>query len=121
MARETHARARAWASARLDAEDVGPGATYHLRDARGRRIRVAARHIERRQPNFFALGDSLAGDPFDDIVVVLFESDWSVCYAYRLPLNAARDHHKQPGRQGCRLMIRGDDSWRSDPRAQRLD
>jgi hypothetical protein len=114
MAGDTHSQAAVWASERLGAEDIGTGATYHLRDPNGRRIRVAARHTEGRQPNFFALGNTLEGDPFDDVVVVLFESDWSVRYAYRLSLDAARDHHKQPGRQGCRLMIRGDDSWRSD-------
>src|SRR5919199_727198 len=88
MAAETHTRARAWASARLDAEEVGAGATYHLRDRGGRRIRVAGRHIENRQPNFFPLGDTLAGDPFDDIVVVLFDSDWSV--SLRLSASAGR-------------------------------
>lgn len=71
--------------------------------------------------NFFALGPSLIDAPFDDLVVVLFETDWMVRYAYLVPLEAAVDHHKQLGVQGCRLMIRGDDSWRSDPRVRRLD
>ncbi len=79
----------------LGADDVGNGGTFHLRDADGRRIRVAGRHIEGRQPNYFALGPTLDGAPFDD-------------------------HHKQPGRQGCRLMITNDSPWRSDPRADRL-
>ena len=121
MAADTHERARAWAADVLGAEDVGGGASYHLRDTNGRRIRVAGRHIESRQPNFFALGPSLIDAPFDDLVVVLFETDWMVRYAYLVPLEAAVDHHKQPGVQGCRLMIRGDDSWRSDPRVRRLD
>jgi hypothetical protein len=90
------------------------------REGSGRPIRVAGRHIEGRQPNFFALGWTLSQRPFDDLVVVLFETDWTVQYAYRLPLEAVVDHHRQPGRQGCRLMIKRDDSWRSDSRAQRL-
>jgi len=98
----------------VGAEEVGRGATYHLRGRDGRRIRVAGRHIESRQPNYFHAGQSLEGDPFDNLVVVLFRSDWTVEYAYRLPLDAVRHHHKQPGRQACRLMIRGGDSWRLD-------
>jgi hypothetical protein len=120
MAPDTHRRAREWSADRLGADDVGAGATYHLRGADGRRIRVAGRHVRGREPNFFELGPSLSGDPFDEVVVVLFENDWSVRYAYRVSLDAAIDHHKQPGVQGCRLMIRGDDSWRSDPRIERL-
>jgi hypothetical protein len=120
MAAETHQRAREWAATRLDAVDVGFGATYHLRDRQGRRVRVAGRHIGGRQPNYFNLGATLASDPFDDVVVVLFNTDWSVRYAYRVPLAAAIAHHKQPGRQGCRLMIRGDDSWRGDSEVERL-
>src|SRR3954470_19454819 len=88
MAADTHTRAREWTAERLAAEDVGSGATFHLRDGRGRRLRVAGRHIESRQPNFFAVGDSLAGEPFDDLVVVLFDQHWSVRYAYRPPLEA---------------------------------
>jgi hypothetical protein len=49
-----------------------------------------------------------------------FEEDWTIRYAYRLPLAAVADHHTQPGRQGCRLMITNDSPWRSDPRADRL-
>ena len=120
MAGDTHARTRAWAARVLGAHDVGAGGTFHLRDADGRRIRVAGRHIEGRQPNYFALGPTLDGAPFDDLVVVLFEEDWTIRYAYRLPLAAVADHHKQPGRQGCRLMITNDAPWRSDPRADRL-
>ena len=67
------------------------------------------------------LGSTLRGDPFDDVVVILFNSDWSVRYAYCLPLDAAIRHHKQPGAQGCRLLIRGDDSWRTDPSVEQLD
>lgn len=78
------------------------------------------RHIEGRQPNYFALGSTLRGVPFDDIAVVLFNGDWSVKYAYRLPLDAANRHHKQPGVQGCRLMIRGDDGWRLDGAVEQL-
>jgi hypothetical protein len=115
----THERARAWAAARIDAEDTGAQGGFHLRSRDGRRIRVAGRHIEGRQPNYFSLGDTLSGDPFDEVVVVLFNDDWSVNYAYRLPLSAAIAHHKQPGCQGCRLMIRGDDSWRTDPTVER--
>jgi hypothetical protein len=89
MSAGTHERARSWAAAHLDAVDVGSGATFHLRGRDGRRIRVAGRHIEGRQPNYFALGSTLSGDPFDDVAVVLFNSDWSVKYAYRLPLDAA--------------------------------
>ena len=120
MASDTHSRARAWAADRLRAADVGRDATFHLRDESGRRVRVAGRHIEGRQPNYFSIGPTLAGDPFDDFVVVLFDEDWSVQYAYRLPVEAVIDHHKQPGAQGCRLMIRGDDGWRSDPRVEHL-
>jgi hypothetical protein len=120
MASETHWRAREGECVQLSAADVGGGATYHLRDPKDRRIRVAGRRIEGRQPNFFSLGETLDGEPFDDVVLVLFNSDWSVQYAYRLPLEAARRHHKQPGRQGCRLMIRGDDRWRDDPDVERL-
>jgi hypothetical protein len=120
MAAETHDRARQWACRALDAHDAGSGSTYHLRDPQGRRIRVAGRHIEGREPNFFALGETLAGQPFDDLVVVLFETDWTPRYAYRLPLDAVIEHHKQLGRQGCRLMIKGDDGWRHDRRAERL-
>jgi hypothetical protein len=120
MSAGTHERARSWAAAHLDAVDVGSGATFHLRGRDGRRIRVAGRHIEGRQPNYFALGSTLSGDPFDDVAVVLFNSDWSVKYAYRLPLDAAIRHHKRPGVQGCRLMIRGDDGWRSDDSVEQL-
>lgn len=116
----THERARAWAADRVGAEDTGGQGPFHLRGRDGRRIRVAGRHIEGRQPNYFSLGDTLAGSPFDDVVVVLFNNDWSVKYAYRLPLSAAVTHHNQPGRQGCRLGIRGDDSWRDDPAVERL-
>src|SRR5258705_399935 len=101
MASETHSRARAWAAERLPAEDVGAGATFHLRDGGARRVRVAGRHIEGRQPNYFSAGPTLAGEPFDDLVVVFFNRDWSVRYAYRLPIEAVVTHHKQPGRQGC--------------------
>ena len=66
MASETHGRAREWAADALDAETIGPGATYHLRGRDGRRIRVAGRHIEGRQPNFFTAGETLASRPFDD-------------------------------------------------------
>src|SRR5689334_4592254 len=104
MAPDTHQRARQWACEQLPAVDAGGDATYHLRDTSGRRIRVAGRHIDGRQPTSFSLGDTLDGDPFDDLVLVLFTPDWSVQYAYRLPLEAARRHHKQPGQQGCRLM-----------------
>jgi hypothetical protein len=121
MAAATATRAREWAADVLDAEDVGTGASYHIRDGTGRRIRVAGRHIRARQPNFFALGATLDGNPFDDLVVVLFNTDWSIRYAYRLPLHAAIAHHRQPGQQGCRLMIVGDDDWRSDPAVERLD
>lgn len=114
MAPGTHERACAWAAEVLAAEDVGTGATYHLRGPDGRRIRVAGRHVRGREPNFFHISDTLQGDPFDDLVVVLFAPDWTTRYAYRLPLKAVRHHHKQPGKQGCRLMIRGDDSWRYD-------
>ena len=79
----------------LGDDDAGNGGTFHLLDADGRRIRVAGRHIEGRQPNDFALGPTLDGA-------------------------AVADHHKQPGRQGCRLMITNDSPWRSDPRADRL-
>jgi hypothetical protein len=121
MASDTHSRARAWAAQRLPADDVGTaGATFHLRDRRGRRVRVAGRHYEGRQPNYFAVGPTLASDPFDDLVVVFFDRDWSVRYAYRLPFEAVVRHHKQPGRQGCRLMIRGDDGWRFDARVEQL-
>lgn len=116
----THDRARKWASDLLGADDLGAGGTFHLRDARGRRIRVVSRHVESREPNYFALGPSFEGDPFDDLIVILFESDWTIRYAYRLPLAVVVEHHRQPGVQGCRLMIRGDDSWREDPRAERL-
>lgn len=100
MAVHTHERARSWAADRLDAVDVGSGGTYHLRGRDGRRLRVARRHIEGRQPNYFSLGSTLAGDPFDDVIVVLFEPDWSVRYAYRVPLEAAVRHHRQPGQPG---------------------
>jgi hypothetical protein len=70
-------------------------------------------------PNYFSLGTILRGDPFDELVVILFGADWDVEYGYRMPLDAARDHHKQPGVQGCRLMIT-DDSWREDPRVESL-
>jgi hypothetical protein len=93
MAGGTHSRACEWVRDRLSAEEVGAGATYHLRTGDGRRTRVAGRHVEGREPNFFVLGDTLAGDPFDDVVVVLFETDWSVRYAYRLALDVARQHH----------------------------
>ena len=117
MASATHERAVEWVAERLDAELVGQG-TYHLRDPRGRRIRVAGRHIEARQPNFFPIGSTLEGDPFDELAVVLFAQDWSVSYAYLLPMQAVRIHHKQPGAQGPRL--KGDDSWRSDPLVEEL-
>lgn len=120
MAPDTHRRACEWTAERLTATDVGRGATYHLRGRDGERIRVAGRHIEGRQPNYFHLGQTLAGGPFDDVVVVLFNPDWSVGYAYRVPLAAAVAHHRQPGKQGCRLMIRGNDSWRRDPGIERL-
>lgn len=120
MAVETHERACEWAAELLDASGVGSDATYHLRGREGRRIRVAGRHIEGRQPNYFDLGKTLAGEPFDDVVVVLFNADWSIDYAYRVPLAAAVAHHKQPGRQGCRLMIRGDDAWRGDIEVEKL-
>ena len=119
MSAETHERARSWAADRLDAVDVG-WRDLHLRGRDGRRIRVAGRHIEGRQPNYFSLGSTLRGEPFDDVVVVLFNQDWSVEYAYRLPLGAAIEHRKQPGRQGCRLMIRGDDGWRLDDAVEPL-
>lgn len=92
MARETHERACEWAAGRLDAVDVGRGATYHLRGRDGRRVHVAGRHIEGRQPNYLHLGKTLAGDPFDDVVVVLFNSDWSISYAYRVDLTRFRGH-----------------------------
>jgi hypothetical protein len=119
MASETHARARAWASERLGAHDVGDDAPFHLRDPGGRRVRVAGRHIEGREPNYFHVAPTLT-DEFDDLVVILFDPDWTVRYAYRLPLEAVIDHHRQPGDQGCRLMIVGDDSWRTDSRVERL-
>ena len=119
MGNLTHERGVEWAAERLEAEVVVPGA-YHLRDGQGRRIRVAARHIKNRQPNYFHLGDTLAGSPFDGIAVVLFKPDWSVSYAYLLPLEVVLRHHKQPGVQKPRLMIRGDDSWREDPSVEAL-
>lgn len=67
------------------------------------------------------MGPTLDGDPFDALAVILFEADWSVRYAYLLPIDVVRAHHKQPGARGCRLMIRGDDSWRVDPAAQSLE
>lgn len=120
MTSETHRRARDWIAGALGATDVGPGVTYHL-TAGNRRIRVAGRHVRDREPNFFSVGETLAGKRFDELGVVLFEPDWSVRYAYCVPLAAVIEHHKQPGRQGCRLMIKGDDSWRSDPRTVPLD
>lgn len=120
MASDTHKRACEWAAERLQALEVGRGAGYHLRGREGGRIRVAGRHIEGRQPTYFHLGQTLAGEPYDEVVVVLFNPDWSVNYAYRLSLAAAIAHHKKPGRQDCRLMIRGDDSWRRDARIERL-
>jgi hypothetical protein len=120
MSALTHERARGWTADRLGATDAGRGAGYHLRGRDGRRIRVAGRHIEKRTPNYFHLGSSLDGDPFDDAVVVLFRPDWSVEYAYRVPLSTAKRHYRQPGRQGCRLMIRGNDDWRRDPEVELL-
>lgn len=117
---ETHTRAVGWVAERIGAEEVGQDASYHLRANTGKRVKVAGRRIHGRQPNFFAVGSTLDGDPFDEFAVVLFEGDWTVRYAYLLPIAAVRTHHKQPGSQGCRLMIRGDDSWRRDPSAQSL-
>src|SRR5690242_9500093 len=96
MSRTTHTRARDWAAEAIDAQDVGAKAKYHLRDKHGRRVRVAGRHVRRRQPNFFSVGESLTGDPFDDLVVVLFNPDWTIGYAYRLPIEVVRRHAKQP-------------------------
>lgn len=92
MSHETHDRALGWASERLRAESVGGGGPFHLRGPDGRRIRVAGRHVAGREPNYFHVGPTLAGDPFDDLVVVLFERDWSVRYAHRLPIGAVRRH-----------------------------
>lgn len=64
MATGTHERALSWAADKLGAEDVGRGASYHLRAKDGCRIRVAGRHIKGRQPNFFHLGPTLDGSPF---------------------------------------------------------
>ena len=78
------------------------------------------RFIEPRYQGEASDGTTLDGEPFEDLVVVLFNRDWSVQYAYRLPIETVRRHHKQPGRQGCRLMIRGDDSWRDDPAVEEI-
>jgi hypothetical protein len=70
-----------------------------------------AAHVEQRRPKFFHLGSTLRGDPFDELIVVMFDRDWTVEYAYQLSFEAVLRMHTQPGAQGCRLLTTRTDSW----------
>jgi hypothetical protein len=111
MSALTHERALEWAARRTGAAIVQTTGPYHLRFENGRRARVAGRHVEQRRPKFFHLGSTLRGDPFDELIVVMFDRDWTVEYAYQLSFEAVLRMHTQPGAQGCRLLTTRTDSW----------
>ena len=111
----THERAVNWVCANLGGDDAGRHNGYHVRDRSGSRVRVAGRHIEGRMPLYFHLGAGVGTDQFDELVVVLFEPDWSVRYAYAVAADALPDLSKVYGNTPPRLLVGDAEAWATDP------
>jgi Family of unknown function (DUF6998) len=64
---------------------------YDLRLSDGTRIQVKGRRrTSRSKPSHFGQMRNLDKDPFDDLVVVLFDEEFEVESCYRLPIAAVR-------------------------------